>query len=187
MNFKHTILWVAACFILKPAAHANSPFQGNNFEKYTIGKINILSPAIGSISFQIERGTSMNHSIVYSGFLFLPQTNNIKTDLRAIGLGLEYRLYLEESNEQGIYLQPFFRYKQLFDTKDDFSLGIINPGLLLGYQIKVLKYLYIDTFLGPQYSLADNSTTERQQVIDEAGIFVTGYSFRGGILLGFKF
>lgn len=166
-------------------------------ESSPIFKYNILSPAVGTFSFQLEIPSDAHRSRQYGLFIFTGDVAGINIPAFGLGLTYDYRFYMEHEDETGLYVQPYAR-AQLYYTNLQFSnsrfvssnipsetpLMVGGFGLVIGYQWIVFKRMVMDIYGGPMYNIPSAPSFVPKQDLPP---YLSGYWYRAGVTIGFKF
>ncbi len=160
---------------------------GQDSEKRSIVKVNMLSPLVRTFSGFYERKVS-DAAAVQLGFSYTGATLDDVT-LRGWSIIPEFRYYASQKGAmQGIYVAPFMRIGS-FNVDDKVSKGELNTlggGLLLGNQWVFSRGITLDVFLGPSYNGGKLKITSGENDPDIPASF-EGFGLRSGVTLGIAF
>lgn len=188
---------VVLLFILV-SLQANSQIANKTVEEPSpILKFNMLSPILGTLSFQYERPIDSHSSNQYGFYFFTGDIAGAYIPVIGFGVTYDYRYYMLSENQRDLYIQPFVRC-QTFFTKlglnnnnissfivpEGSSLIVLNGGFVLGKQWILFKRLVVDAYAGPMYSVGDSRSVIP---IQDLKPFFSGFWYRCGVTAGYKF
>ncbi len=170
-------------------------------ETRSIFKINILSPIYGSLSFAYEKPIDRHSSNQFGIFFFTGQVAGTVIPAGGFGLTYDYRFYMKNENQTGLYVQPFFRYQYFYAKEgvntssgissatinDETSVNVWGTGLLFGKQWKFYKFIYLDLFFGPMYNYNEVNSSGTTLKPKDLTPLLWGYWYRSGFTIGFNF
>lgn len=169
---------------------AQGSFSKTATQKKNLIKLNILSPFMGTVSLQYEsiinEESSFQLGVYYfSGLVF---TNDVYQ--RGICITPEYRLYLNTTAPEGIYLQPYFRVGRFWGEgpqrkNPDYTFSGVAGGIVFGKQWIYKNKISADAYIGPVYShlFFDSGAADKKSFYPLGN----GYWLRAGCSIGFLF
>jgi hypothetical protein len=185
-------------FMIFISLQAFGQVVSKSFEEPTpILKFNILSPIVGTLSFQYEKPIDSHSSNQYGFYIFTGDIAGAYIPAIGFGVTYDYRYYLLYENQRDFYIQPFVRCQTFFtklgvnnnnvssySVPGGTNLIVLNGGFVLGKQWILFKRLVFDAFAGPMYSVGDSKNAIPVQDIKP---FYSGFWYRAGITAGYKF
>ena len=156
-----------------------------------IVKVNLLSPAVGTITIHYEKRLNENSSIQLEGFYFTGYFLKQQINTRGTGFTVNYRFYLTKHFPEGWFIQPYARYQRYWpistrqvSSNRDRNAQVGSIGIVLGYQVVSNRRISMDVFAGPVYNKVFVDDTH---AIHRFVPLVNGAWIRAGMTLGFLF
>jgi len=168
----------------------NHNYHISEIDKKNIIKVNMLSPFMGTLSFQHEKILNSESSIQNGLYYFSGTIFNQQVPARGVCFTTEYRYYLTGEAPQGLYLQPFFRIARFWNNDLTFSNSNSDFygtafGLVFGKQFLFYDKFVLDIYGGPLFTklFFDNKKVNTK---DLPPMF-NGYWIRAGLSIGYYF
>lgn len=164
-------------------------------------KVNILSPVYGSLSFAYEKPIDRHSSNQFGLFFFTGQIAGNTIPAGGFGLTYDYRFYMKNENQTGLYIQPFFRYQYFYvkesisttgtinsaTVTDETSINVWGTGLLFGKQWMFFKKFTLDIYFGPMFNYNEVNSNNATLVPKDLTPLFWGYWYRSGLTFGYQF